>query len=85
MYVTQHEKICETPSKIFYNNELQTQYDFTPSCKIENFWPKGSDSPLAFCDVVGQEGGATSGNKKSSLFSKSNAYEAIKVVNIYVQ
>ena len=84
MYVSfmfiQHPKICEIPSKMFYDNELKT--DYTPDCVIENFWPKGPNFPLAFCDVVGKEGGAVSGNKKSSLFSKSNTVEADKVVSL---
>ena len=75
--------------------KLHQRYSTIMNCKlstislqvvrIEGFWPKGPYSPLAFCDVLGQEGGATSDNKKSSLFSKSNVFEAIKVVNIYVQ
>ena len=83
-YVIQHTKICEIPSKMFYNDELETDYDFTPDCIIENFWPKGPQCPLAFCDVAGQEGGAVSGNKKSSLFSKSNTVEANKVVRRFI-
>ena len=89
MYVhtlfTQHEKICDIPSKMFYDGELKTYYTFTRDCRIERFWPRGPDHPLAFCDVVGQEGGATSGNKKSSLFSKSNAIEAAKVVSQFLK
>ena len=67
---------------MFYDNELETDYNSTPDCVIKDFWPKGPNFPLAFCDVVGREGGAVSGNKKSSLFSKSNAVEADKVVSL---
>ena len=81
-YIIQHTKICEIPSKMFYDGELKTSYNFSPDCVIENFWPKGPNCPLAFCDIIGQEGGAVSGNKKSSLFSKSNAAEADKVVSL---
>jgi len=48
--------------------------------KIHNFWPQGPDCPLAFCTIEGREGGAHSGNKRSSVFSKCNELEANKVV-----
>ena len=77
----QHRKICEFPSKTFYDGELQTDPNATAGfVQIKKFWPMGRDCPLAFCNIEGREGGAVSGNKKSSLLSKSNADEARKVV-----
>ena len=81
----QHWKICEFPSKMFYDNELQTDHNITAGfIQIKKFWPKGRDNPLVFCNIDGREGGAVSGNKKSSLLSKSNADEAKKVVRLLV-
>ena len=66
---------------MFYDGELQTDpYVTADFIQIEKFWPQGKDCPLAFCNIEGKEGGAVSGNKKSSFFSKSNADEARKVV-----
>lgn len=80
----QHVRICEFPSKMFYDNELRTDYNVTTDfIQIKKFWPRGRDCPLAFCNIEGREGGAVSGNKKSSLLSKSNIDEARKVVRLY--
>ena len=66
---------------MFYDGELQTDHDATADfIQIKKFWPQGRDCPLAFCNIEGREGEAVSGNKKSSLLSKSNADEARKVV-----
>jgi len=67
---------------MFYDGELQTDPNATADfVQIKKFWPMGRDCPLAFCNIDGREGGAVSGNKKSSLLSKSNADEARKVVS----
>ena len=81
----QHRRICEFPSKMFYENELQTDHNITAGfIQIKKFWPQGRENPLVFCNIDGREGGAVSGNKKSSLLSKSNADEAKKVVRLFV-
>ena len=68
---------------MFYDNELRTDYSITLDfVQIKKFWPNGRDCPLAFCNIEGREGGAISGNKSSSLLSKSNVDEAKKVVKI---
>ena len=68
---------------MFYDNELLTDPTTTNNfIRVHNFWPRGPDCPLVFCDIVGREGGAHSGNKKSSVFSKCNEDEANKVVCI---
>jgi len=68
---------------MFYDGELWTDYNITADFRqIKKFWPQGRDCPLAFCDIEGREGGAISGNKRSSLLSKSNSDEAKKVVKI---
>ena len=70
---------------MFYDGELQTDHNATANfIQIKKFWPKGRDYPLAFCNIEGREGGAISGNKKSSLLSKSNIDEARKVVSLYI-
>lgn len=69
---------------MFYDSELQTDHIATANfIQIKKFWPQGRDCPLAFCNIEGREGGAVSGNKKSSLLSKSNIDEARKVVRFY--
>ena len=69
---------------MFYDGELLTDHSVTANfIPIKKFWPQGRDYPLAFCNIEGREGGAVSGNKKSSLLSKSNADEARKVVRFY--
>jgi len=66
----------------FYDKELLTDYNTTINfIKVKKFWPQGRDCPLVFCNVEGREGGAHSGNKRSSLLSKSNDVEANKVVS----
>ena len=69
---------------MFYDGELETDPNVTANfTRIKKFWPQGRDCPLVFCNVEGREGGAVSGNKKSSLLSKSNIDEARKVVRFY--
>jgi len=69
---------------MFYDNELLTDYNATINfVRIKKFWPQGRDSPLAFCNVEGREGGTHSGKKRSSLLSKSNEIEANKVVCVH--
>ena len=63
---------------------MRTEYNDAEFIQIKKFWPQGRDYPLAFCNIEGREGGAVSGNKKSSLLSKSNSDEAKKVVRFLV-
>lgn len=70
---------------MFYDDELKTDSNITAGfIQIKKFWPQGRDCPLVFCDIEGQEGGAISGNKRSSLLSKSNGDEAKKVVKTFI-
>ena len=77
----QHPKICEIPSMLFYDKELETTY--SSGNKIVGFWPKGPDCPLVFCDVQGEESAGTFGSKRSGAFSKTNCIEADKVVCVH--
>ena len=84
----QHEKICEFPSKHFYNDELETDSSVitrtNPETRIKGFWPKGSEVPIVFVDVAGEEDEyrrSEDQDVKVGTESKSNAEEAKKVVS----
>ena len=48
-------------------------------CSLKNFWPRGPQCPIAFCDIVGKEEGAIS-HHKAHQESKCNRIEADKIV-----
>ena len=48
-------------------------------CSLEGFWPAGPQWPIAFCDIVGKEEGA-SDHHKAHQESKCNKTEANKIV-----
>ena len=77
----QHKKICEFPSYEFYKGRLTSESQHF--CLLEEFWPRGPHWPIAFCDIVGKEEGASS-HHKTHQESKCNKIEADKIV-IYCQ
>ena len=48
-------------------------------CSLKGFWPRGPQWPIAFCDIVGKEEGASS-HHKAHQESKCNKIEADKIV-----
>ena len=55
-YILQHEKICEFPSKEFYEGRLKAHPSVVQQfCKLEGFWPMGPQYPIVFCDIEGVE------------------------------
>ncbi|XP_071943704.1 3'-5' exoribonuclease HELZ2-like [Antedon mediterranea] len=80
-----HPKICEFPSKAFYDNKLETD-DHVINRKTENweqeFWPAGSSCPIIFCHVNGKEETQTVKSLEASEQSKSNPHEVDHVVRI---
>ena len=75
----QHEEICRFPSDYFYEGKLETHLSVKrrrcPETNLE-FWPKGSQMPIMFCDLVGKE--------SQVGLSKSNPEEAEKAVRLTI-
>ena len=73
--------ICEFPSYEFYDGKLKADPSVLQHfCALEGFWPSGPHCPIAFCDIVGKEGGASS-HHKAHQESKCNEAEANKIVS----
>ena len=86
----QHNRICEVPSEMYYEGKLEPDESVFRRQELRkslsSFWPRGSDFPLMFCDVIGKE----IDNRASAVFkgsvdshSKSNLEEANKTVKLY--
>ena len=83
----QHPAICDFPSKQFYDNQLKTDSSVTRrrvAWNLANFWPRGKEWPIVFCQVEGvEETGhiGSRGNSKVDSQSKFNVTEAKKIVS----
>ena len=84
-FFKQHKAICEFPSKVFYDDALETDESVgeRKDKNLESFWPQGNKCPIMFVDVVGKEGQDISSSKsetKVGVDSKYNMEEVELVV-----
>ena len=84
----QHEEICRFPSDHFYEGQLNTDISVkrrnNRECQLDNFWPRGPNCPILFCDIVGSEGERETTSRegrKVAIGSKSNRKDALKTVS----
>jgi len=82
--VLQHEAIQSFPSAQFYDSQLTIGHSeqARPSALVA-LWPRGTDKPIMFINVVGVEKSLTVSTAEGSEQSKSNEREALLAVSCF--
>jgi len=82
----QHPRICEFPSKEFYNGKLQTALDYEGrGIRLLPIWPRRSEGiPMVFCHTEGAEKSLPVSTDDGNEQSKSNDAERDEAVSIQV-
>ena len=86
----QHEAICEFPSCQFYDGDLVADKSLktrsVPGKSMDQFWPRGKNWPIVFCNVVGEEKETkdykSMEGARVDSHSKHNHTEADKAVSV---
>ena len=81
--------LCEFPSDEFYDGRLKTSHTVLRRYerklqRLDNFWPRGTMKPFAFCNVVGSEDEHRTSQDTAApvgVESKKNNREAKKIVS----
>ena len=80
--VTQHKAIMSFPSQQFYAGRLSIASELQALSSPLDFWPSGSDEPIAFVHIEGLEQTVTvATDDGGSELSKSNVDEVLLVVS----
>ena len=79
--VLKHEAIQSFPSEQFYDGQLRTGHSEQSQPSTLAFWPRGTDQPIMFINVVGVEKSLTVTTAEGSEQSKSNDKEASLAVS----
>jgi len=68
------------PSEHFYDGRLSVGSELQSQPSVLDFWPAGSDGPIAFVHIEGVEQTLTVATDEGSEKSKSNVDEVLLVV-----